>query len=75
MRRPRHRRSRSEIRKGPVATLKVEVAADHFLNVRGLTKGLIARIKDNAKAEASQKSFRDIKGQCNFEQRQRERDD
>ena len=37
--------------------LKVKVAADHFVRVRGLIKGRIARIKDDAKAEASQKLF------------------
>jgi len=37
----------------------VEVAADHFVKVRGLIKDLIARLNDDAKQEASQKSFCD----------------
>ena len=37
--------------------LKVEVAADHYVKVRSLIKGLFARSKDDAKAEASQKPF------------------
>jgi len=41
------------------AMLKVEVAADHFVKVRGLIKDLIARLKEDAKQEASQKSFCD----------------
>jgi len=41
------------------AMLKVEVAADHFVKVRGLIKDLIARLKEDAEKEASQKSFCD----------------
>merc|ERR1719272_1677777 len=39
--------------------LKVEVAADHFVKVRGLIKDLIAQLKKDAEDEASQKSFCD----------------
>jgi len=35
--------------------MRVTVAADHFVKVRGLIKDLIAKLKDDAKAEATQK--------------------
>merc|ERR1719198_2028462 len=41
------------------AVLKVSAAKDHFVEVRGLIKDLIARLEANAAAEAEQKSFCD----------------
>jgi len=39
--------------------VRVGLSADHFVKVRGLIKDLIAKLKDDAKAEAEQKSFCD----------------
>jgi len=38
---------------------KMSVAEDHFVKVRGLIKDLIAKLKDDAKQEATQKNFCD----------------
>jgi len=38
---------------------RVTVSEDHFVKVRGLIKDLIQKLKDDAKAEASQKGFCD----------------
>ena len=35
--------------------MRVTVAADHFVKVRGLIKDLIAKLKADAKSEATQK--------------------
>jgi hypothetical protein len=39
--------------------VRVSVAEDHFVKVRGLIKDLIQKLKDDAAAEATQKSFCD----------------
>jgi len=39
---------------------RVSVAEDHFVKVRGLIKDLIQRLKDDAKAEATQKGVCDV---------------
>merc|ERR1719468_234837 len=41
--------------------MKVKVAADHFVKVRGLIKDLIKRLEDDASSEEDQKSFCDKK--------------
>jgi hypothetical protein len=41
------------------AVVRVQVSADHFVKVRTLIKDLIAKLKDDAKQEADQKSFCD----------------
>merc|ERR1711976_352539 len=38
---------------------RIQVAEDHFVKVRGLIKDLIQKLKDDAKAEAAQKSMCD----------------
>jgi len=40
-------------------TMRIKVSEDHFVKVRALIKDLIERLKDQAKAEASTKSFCD----------------
>jgi len=44
-----------------VVSMKVKLAADHFVKVRGLIKDLIQRLEDDAEAEATQKGFCDEK--------------
>merc|ERR1712050_760650 len=39
--------------------VRVQVAEDHFVKVRGLIKDLIKKLKDDAKAEATQKGVCD----------------
>merc|ERR1712050_78001 len=39
--------------------VRVQVAEDHFVKVRGLIKDLIQKLKDDAKAEATQKGICD----------------
>jgi len=40
--------------------VRVTIAADHFVKVRGLIKDLISKLKDDAKAEATQKGVCDV---------------
>merc|ERR1719461_2091567 len=42
-----------------VMSMKVKLAADHFVKVRGLIKDLIKRLQADAESEATQKSFCD----------------
>ena len=42
-----------------VMSMKVKLAADHFVKVRGLIKDLIQKLQDDAEAEATQKGFCD----------------
>merc|ERR1719443_1125130 len=42
-----------------VMSMKVKLAADHFVKVRGLIKDLIQKLEDDAEAEATQKGFCD----------------
>jgi len=44
-----------------IMSMKVKVAADHFVKVRGLIKDLIKRLEEDAEAEATQKGFCDEK--------------
>jgi len=41
------------------AALKVTAAEDHFVKVRGIIKDLVKRLKDQSRAEATQKSYCD----------------
>jgi hypothetical protein len=42
-----------------VMSMKVKLAQDHFVKVRGLIKDLIKKLEDDAEAEATQKGFCD----------------
>jgi hypothetical protein len=42
-----------------VMSMKVKLAADHFVKVRGLIKDLIQKLEEDAEAEATQKGFCD----------------
>jgi hypothetical protein len=42
-----------------VMSMKVKLAADHFVKVRGLIKDLIQKLEDDAESEATQKGFCD----------------
>lgn len=42
-----------------IMSMKVKVAADHFVKVRGLIKDLIQRLEDNAESEATTKGYCD----------------
>jgi len=42
-----------------IMSMKVKLAADHFVKVRGLIKDLIKRLEDDAESEATQKGFCD----------------
>jgi len=42
-----------------VTSMKVKLLADHFVKVRGIIKGLIQKLTDDAESEATQKGFCD----------------
>jgi len=53
-------------------SLKVEVAEDHFVKVRALIKDLIERLNEQAKEEATQKSFCDKEMKAATDKRDKE---
>jgi predicted nucleic acid-binding Zn-ribbon protein len=52
-----------------IMSMKVKLAADHFVKVRGLIKDLIERLENDAEAEATQKGFCDKKMKAAVEKR------
>jgi len=53
------RQRADELKSSSISTLVLKVKADHFVKVRGLINDLIAKLEEEAKAEAEQKAFCD----------------